>query len=63
MFVESVSCLLPREKMAEVNHVFIFYFSVYRGPQPFSEPETSAVRDFIDKQKQIQEFAVKNPNY
>jgi len=29
---------------------------VYRGPRPFSEPETSAVRDFINKQKQFQEF-------
>ena len=36
-----------------------FYFSdTYRGSKAFSEPETKAVRDFILRQKQMQDFKV-----
>ena len=36
-----------------------FYFSdTYRGSKAFSEPETKAVRDFILRQRQKQDFKV-----
>ena len=36
----------------------LFISQTYRGTGPFSEPETAAVRDFINAQKQNQEFLV-----
>ena len=36
----------------------LFFSQIYRGTGPFSEPETAAVRDFINAQKQNQEFLV-----
>ena len=38
--------------------VEFFYFRIYRGKHPFSEPETQAIRNFIARQKQKQEFLV-----
>ena len=38
--------------------VSLFISQTYRGTGPFSEPETAAVRDFINAQKQNQEFLV-----
>ena len=41
------------------TYFYVFVFSqIYRGTGPFSEPETAAVRDFINAQKQNQEFLV-----
>ena len=43
-----------------MSNFFILFSAIYRGTGPFSEPETAAVRDFINAQKQNQEFLVIN---
>ena len=45
--------------LSNVSNFTFFYISdTYRGTGPFSEPETAAVRDFINAQKQNQDFQV-----
>ena len=53
------SLFMLNVKRQDIINLFIIHFSsIYRGPMAFSEPETSAVRDFINEQKKIQAFMV-----
>ena len=40
------------------NSTYLYFSDTFRGAGPFSEPETAAVRDFINAQKQNQDFQV-----
>ena len=40
------------------NSTYLYVSDTFRGAGPFSEPETAAVRDFINAQKQNQDFQV-----